>query len=85
MCDAKGGTIVVTATVCPPPEVNEFKYCDEFKKPLGDPYWKKKGNLNVLMEVFNRVDADAWNTVWKDPKAKNAAVAEYKKDPDVSL
>jgi hypothetical protein len=81
VCDHKGGgTLVVKNTVCPPPEVNQFKYCDEFQKPLGDPYWKKKGNLDVIAEVFDRPSEEECNAIYNDPRGSFAAFSDFKKD-----
>uniref|UniRef100_A0A915J7U4 Uncharacterized protein n=1 Tax=Romanomermis culicivorax TaxID=13658 RepID=A0A915J7U4_ROMCU len=81
ICDAKGGdTVVVSATICPPPQASMTNYCDHFSKGLGDPYWQKKGNLDVTFEVFNR-KTDADYAAAKADRAKySSLVSQFKKD-----
>lgn len=85
LCEARGGNAFTIKTkVCPPPEVNQFFLCDEFTKGLNDVYWKKKGDLDVIFEVYNRKSDEEFKADWQDLIKRVTLIAGYKSDPNVS-
>lgn len=85
VCEARGGnTFTVKATVCPPPEVHHFLLCDEFTKKLGDIYWNKKGDIDVIFEILNRKTDAQFQSEWKDIIKRTTLIAEYKTNSNVS-